>query len=226
MISLFEPVQDGSRGLPLELVTRGLRGVSLLEFMSFDAAPAVAVDEEAAAKEELRFKVDERAAQVATMVEAAREEAATAMKTACDAETEMRVQAERGRAERACAAFAADRQRYFAVAEGQVVKLALAIARRVLAREVAADAMHLQATVRAALARVQDGSRPVLRVCGAETAGWAALLGGEVEVVAEERVAAGECWLETKVGSVELGVRPQIDEIERGMMELTHREVA
>jgi len=124
--------------------------------------------------------------------------------------------------------FAMDRQRYFAAAEAQVVKLALAIARRVLTREVEADTMHLAATVRAALARVHDGSASVLRVRLGEQSQWEALFAksreGTVSVVGDEHMEAGECVLETSVGRVELGVNVQLAEIERGFGELLRRQ--
>ena len=52
------------------------------------------------------------------------------------------------------------------------------------------------------------------------------MLGAEVEVVREERMNAGECRLETSVGHVELGVRSQMEEIERGFGELLERQGA
>ena len=143
MISLFERGKE--IGMPVDLVTRGGRSVSLLEFVPFPAPPLEEIrDTDAGAV----FPVDERAAQVAAMVEAAREGAGREMREACEAEMAARVEEERARGERLVGEFARDRQRYFASAEEQVVRLALAIARRVLQREVKADGMHLEATVR------------------------------------------------------------------------------
>jgi flagellar assembly protein FliH len=44
--------------------------------------------------------------------------------------------------------------------------------------------------------------------------------------VADERLQAGECVLETKLGTVELGVRAQLEEIERGFFDLLNHRPA
>jgi flagellar assembly protein FliH len=46
-------------------------------------------------------------------------------------------------------------------------------------------------------------------------------------VVADAKLGRGECVLETKMGTVELGVRVQLEEIEKGFFDLlNHRPVA
>ena len=42
MISLFEPTGPRSSDLPIDLVTRGARGVALLQFVALNEAPAEA----------------------------------------------------------------------------------------------------------------------------------------------------------------------------------------
>ena len=225
MTSLFEQGTPGSipQLIVTELVETGARAVSLLEFFAVEErphAPKPVEPKEAIA--ESTFVVDERAAQLRAMMDAARDEAADALRRELEAQMAGRLAEERLRVERVCAEFARDRQRYFAAAETQVVKLALAIARKVLSREVAADPMHLSAVVKAALGRVQDGSVSVLRARAAEVENWRALLGGEsVEVVADGRVE--DVVLETSVGRVELGVEVQMEEIERGFAEIEGR---
>ena len=220
MTSLFSRPEAGQ--MPVDLIASGARGVSVLEFFAIEeehaVAQAVARVEESAAQ-----AAQERTRQTRAMVDAAREEAAVAARSEYEVALAEAVATERERAQRVCAEFAHDRQRYFASAEAQVVKLAIAMARRVLAREVAADAMHLTATVRAALACVHDGSATVLRVRNAD--GWAGVFAEEsVSVIEDSRLRDGECVLETEVGRVELGVEVQMSEIERGFAELTHRQ--
>jgi flagellar assembly protein FliH len=224
MTSLFEfaeaPRMRGTQ-LPVELIGGGMRGVSLLEFFALEdeaegeiQAQVAQPGPEAAAQEWAR--------QTAAMVEAARVEAREEARRDYELALAQGIAGERERAERVRLEFAHDRQRYFAAAEAQVVKLALAVARRVLAREVAADAMHLTATVRAALSRVQEGSATVLRVRPDEVSAWAGMLPAEhVTVMGDERV--GECVLETEMGRVELGVESQMREVERGFGELMER---
>ncbi len=228
MISLFETARDAV--LPVDLMMRGGRGVALLEFLAVPD-PADREVEPEAPLAEAEPKVDTQALKLAAMIDAARDESATEMRRVCEAEFAQRLEEERARATELARQFARDRQKYFAAVEGQVVKLALAVARRVLAREVEVDRMHLAATVRAALTRVQDGSKTLLRVPAGEALDWAEMgLGemesGRVEVVSDVRLAPGECVLETSLGRVELGVRPQMEEIESGFDDLTERREA
>ena len=216
MTSLFEGAELGAAPLMVELVERMGRGVAPLDFSSVDRrgeeAPVVAEDE-------ATFSVSERARQVIAMVNAAREETAAAVKAEGEREFLVALGAERERVEALLDEFARDRRTYFMEVEQRVVQLALAIARKVLAREVAVDAMHLTAIVRAALERVQDESVSKLRVPVSTAADWRAMFArGEarVEVVADERLPGGTVRLETSVGQVELGVAAQLEEVERG----------
>ena len=104
-----------------------------------------------------------------------------------------------------------------------MVALALAVAKRVLQREVEADRMYLAATVRAALTRVSDGSRTALRVHPGEALDWAEVGLADVDVVGDEGVRPGECVLETSLGRVELGMRAQMEEIELAFAGLRER---
>lgn len=117
---------------------------------------------------------------------------------------------------------------FFAAAESQVVKLALAVARKILHRDALADGLPLRATVKAALARVQDGSATLLRVPESEVEAWRAMFlrgtGGKVEVLGDEQMMAGQCVLETTVGKVDLGLDAQMDEVERGFGELMQEQ--
>ena len=64
----------------------------------------------------------------------------------------------------------------------------------------------------------------MLRVPADEIAGWREILAKEptssLQLVGDEKLHAGECVIETSVGSVELGVRAQLEEIERGFFDL------
>jgi flagellar assembly protein FliH len=232
MTSLFDFPEVGQAGdMPLDLISSGGRGVSALEFFALEDEECDAATEddvEAEPQRPAESAASDRARQVQVMIEAARADGEDEARRGFEAELHRKLDAERERVEQVCSEFAMDRQRYFAAAEGQVVKLAIAVARRVLAREVEADAMHLTAVVRAALARVHDGSTSVLRVRSGEQAQWEALLAnsreGSVSVVGDAHLEAGECVLETDVGRAELGVQVQLAEIERGFGELLRRQ--
>ena len=128
-----------------------------------------------------------------------------------------------------CARFCGERERYFASVEGEVVKLSLAIAQRVLHREAAIDPLLLTAAARVALEKVRGESGVMLRVPVADEALWkqssvVAMAG--VELVADKRLATGECVIETSAGCVELGVGAQLAEIEQGFFDLLQRRPA
>lgn len=230
MTSLFE-FSDCGASPPIDLVTVGMRGVSLLEFFVLEDEERermVRADSEAEAQRPQELATTERARQMQVMIDAARSGAADQARREFEEQLETRLEVERERVQLVCREFAMDRQRYFSAAESHVVKLAIAIACRVLAREVDADGMHLTAIVRAALARVHDGSASTLRVCVGEQQQWEALFAsgreGAVTVVGDAHLEAGECVLETEVGSVELGVQVQLAEIERGFGALMCRQ--
>jgi len=231
MTSLFEFAEmQGTGEIPIDLISCGGRDVSLLEFFAVEEE-AIRLEREREARAAERTPeaiAHENARLTRVMVDAARAEALLEARRGFEEELAQRLGEERARITRVCGEFAMDRQKYFAAAEVQVVKLAIAIARRVLAKEVAADKMHLTATVRAALSRVHDGSATILRVRASEESKWAEMFGsagdGSVTVVGDDRLGAGECVLETDVGRVELGVEVQIAEIERGFGDLIRRQ--
>jgi flagellar assembly protein FliH len=158
-------------------------------------------------------------ARAASLLEARRE---------FDTELEKRLTEERRRFDRVRIEFARDRQRFFAAAESQVVLLGVAVARKILSREVVTDGLHLRATVKAALVRIQDGSTSTLRVAEEEVALWTEMFQrgsqGRVIVEGDLRLSSGECVLETTLGRVELGVDAQMEEIERGFGELMQQQ--
>ncbi len=230
MTSLFEPVEfsaalGAAPAVMSELMERMKRGVTPLEFSAVGEAAqdAAAAAVTAVPEDEATFSISERARQVIAMVNAAREETAAAVRAECEQELTAGLAAERARVELLCDELARDRRSYFMEVERRVVELSLAIARKVLAREVAIDPMHLTAIVRAALDRVQDESVSKLRVPVSTAADWRAMFArGElrVEVVSDERLPGGTVRLETNVGQVELGVGAQLEEVERGFGEL------
>jgi flagellar assembly protein FliH len=123
------------------------------------------------------------------------------------------------------------RDRYFAEVEQEIVRLALAIAARVLHREAQIDPLLLTGVVRVALEKMADRTGVVLRVAGADVDAWdvvfrATKASERPKVVEDSRLERGECVLETKMGTVELGVRVQLEEIEKGFFDLlNHRPV-
>jgi flagellar assembly protein FliH len=104
-----------------------------------------------------------------------------------------------------------------------MVQLALAVARRIVRREVSLDQDLLLAMMRVALDRLSDAARVTVRLNPAEHDAVAAGLSGQasgnhVTIVADARVARGGCRLESDYGEIEAGVDAQIQEIARALL--------
>lgn len=120
------------------------------------------------------------------------------------------------------------RARFRQDAEEDLVKLAIAIAQRVLHREITTDPEAILGLVKAALQRVE--AREVLRVrvhpedartletCLADLG-----LPEKIEVVADQGLERGGVILETSRGYLEASVNTQLQEIERGFTDLIRR---
>jgi flagellar assembly protein FliH len=152
-----------------------------------------------------------------------------AMRAEMEAEMNLAVTRERQRMADAVHQFRGARERYFGEVEQEVVRLALAIAARVLHREAQIDPLLLAGVVRVAFEKMADRSGVVLRVAGADVQAWERVF-HSMEVSERPRVMEGaglergECVLDTKMGTVELGVRVQLEEIEKGFFDLlNHR---
>jgi len=121
--------------------------------------------------------------------------------------------------------FHVERERYFEVVEPEVVKLALAVAGRILRRESQMDALLLSGAVRVALGQLSASTQVRLRVPSADLELWKDTishlpnLAVKPTVVAGENMRLGECAMETEFGSVDLGVAAQLREIERGFFD-------
>ena len=133
---------------------------------------------------------------------------------------------ERARLTSALAQFARERAVYFQKVEGEVVQLALSIARKILHREAQLDPMLLAAIVRMALEKMEGATEVVLRVHPGHAAEWRTYFGlhmdpgaipGIVEDPAQDPQA---CVLQTSMGTAVAGVEIQLKEIEQGLMDL------
>jgi flagellar assembly protein FliH len=122
--------------------------------------------------------------------------------------------------------FRTRRDEYLARVEHEAVRLALAIAERILHREAQMDPLLLTGAVRVALGQLAETTEVKLRVPAAQCAMWAEMLrlmpglALRPEVVGDTEMQEAEAVLEAELGSVDLGVRAQIAEIERGFFDL------
>lgn len=140
-------------------------------------------------------------------------------------EVEQRLAEERASVSRVVAQFEQEKQRYFSEVEGEVVRLSLAIAERVLHREAKMDPTLLAGAARVALEQVADHSEAVLHVAAEDAVQWNETLcsADAVQIETDHHLAKGEAVLKTRAGSVQLGLQAQLREIERGFFELLHR---
>jgi flagellar assembly protein FliH len=123
------------------------------------------------------------------------------------------------------AAFTQERDRFLHAVEQEVVRLALAIAARILRREAQMDPLLLTGAVRVALGQLSASTEVRLLVPAAELELWTeaiALMPNlplKPKVLPGEGMHTGECTIETTLGSVDLGIRSQLGEIERGFFD-------
>ena len=216
-----------------------IKGVTLLEFEAvdqtdaFENRPGGKADIAASLKQQiavLEGEIAHLSEALPGRLEEARRLARLLARRDWEQELDQRMAEERAMVLKACGDFARERTRYFAAVEAQVVKLALAIAARVLHREARMDPLLLSGAVRVALEKVEQESETRLRVPISEVAMWKAEFesgsSGSVRVLGDEGRARGECVLETSVGTVELGIAAQLGEIERGFFDLMQRRPA
>ncbi|MBZ5550614.1 MAG: hypothetical protein LAO22_22090, partial [Acidobacteriia bacterium] len=122
--------------------------------------------------------------------------------------------------------FALERQDYYRRVEGEIVQLALAIARKILHREAQLDPRALAGIVRVTLEKLDAGTSVHLHVSPKEAADWRHFFACQMEgipvpeVHEDPAMPAGECRIETSLGSTEVGFQSQLKEIETGLLDL------
>jgi flagellar assembly protein FliH len=121
--------------------------------------------------------------------------------------------------------FIKERDRFLQAVEHEVVELAMGVAARILRREAQMDPLLLTGAVRVALGQLAGSTQVRLRVPAAELELWTeamALLPNlavKPVVVPGDGMRLGDCMIETEMGSVDLGIRSQLGEIERGFFD-------
>lgn len=175
---------------------------------------------------ELEREIEQRTRNFETGIQAAREEARDAGRARERSEQSARAAAAYEALAASLGEFAAARDEYLAQVEREVVRLALAIAARVLHREALMDPLLLAGAVRVALGQLAETTEVRLKVPAAECVMWGEMLRLmpnlplHPEVLADPALNAGECLLETGIGNIDLGVKSQLEEIERGFFDL------
>ncbi len=118
-----------------------------------------------------------------------------------------------------------DRARFVHEVEPEVVRLALAIAARILRREAQMDPLFLIGAVRVALGQLAATIEVRLRIPASESELWIETMEHipnlkiRPAVVPDDGMQIGDCVIETEMGSVDLGLRSQLHQMEMALVD-------
>ena len=119
---------------------------------------------------------------------------------------------------------AEDRVRFIHEVEPEVVRLALAIAARILRREAQMDPLFLVGAVRVALGQLAATIEVRLRIPASESELWIETMKHipnikvRPAVVPDGSMQIGDCVIETEMGSVDIGLHSQLHQIEMALV--------
>jgi len=121
-----------------------------------------------------------------------------------------------------------ERQKVHREAERDLVRLAVAIARKILRREILVDPDAIVGIAKAALEKVELRELVRVRVHPADVAaleGWLRRVGvpERVELLGDPSLERGAVLVETTRGELDASVETQLQEIERGLVDLVER---
>jgi flagellar assembly protein FliH len=121
------------------------------------------------------------------------------------------------------------RARFRREAEGDMIRLSLAIARRILRRELAVDPDAMHGLVLGALEKLQSQEICRVRVHPSHAAQITdylkkAVAGTSIEVIADPSREPGAVIFESDRGNLDAGVDSQLQEIERGLIDRLRKQ--
>jgi flagellar assembly protein FliH len=142
------------------------------------------------------------------------------------AKSEEQLVRERAAVAKAVTDFARDRAAYYRKLEGEAVRLALSIVRKILHREAQVDPLLLMGVVKVALEKIEGATEVALLVHPQRAADWRRQLATLVppgrlpEIVEDPALEPDQCRLRTSMGTADLGMEEQLKEIEAGFTDL------
>jgi flagellar assembly protein FliH len=173
---------------------------------------------------QLRAKVDERDAAVARKSREAYEKGLRAGEAAARQSLEGEIRSAVETLATTIAEVASTRSETIRRAEGDVVRLSIEIARRVLHRELSVDSSALEALIKAAIeklrqqevyrVRVHPDQEKLVRDCLGQAG-----RGQGIEVIGDPAQARGGAFFEISRGALDASVGTQLREIERGLID-------
>jgi flagellar assembly protein FliH len=125
--------------------------------------------------------------------------------------------------------FSGERDAYFRDVEPEVVRLALAITKRILHREAQLDPLILAGVVRVALEKVSGSTAVKLHVHPSQMSAWENFIGRQQDLpslpvlVPDPTLQRDQCVLHTSLGITEINLETQLKEVEQGFFDLLER---
>ncbi len=172
-----------------------------------------------------RAEVEMTRAELQGLLAGARIEGAAGLEARAREEAESAAEREAGRITAALDCFERERKGYFARVEGEVVRLALSIAAKILHREAQVDPMLVAALVQIAVNQLKENTAVSVRVHPESAGRWRAHFKAvpqwaDVSVIEDGELEMGDCMLETELGSANFSLAAQLKEVEQGFFDI------
>ena len=199
--------------------------VSSFQYRELPALPCVPVTATEAEPERPRAEVEMSSAELEIRLAGARAEGAKVAEARLAAEMRSRAEAAAAKVSEAVNAFALQQRDYFSRVEGEVVKLALSVAGKILHREAQVDPMLVAALVQIALSQLRENTAVTVRVHPEEADRWRQHFAtrqqtAAVTVTGDPALELGDCLLETELGQANFSLAAQLKEVEQGFFDL------
>ncbi len=203
------------------------RKIEPFVYRALEEEPPAAVDATIEATPTLPPGVPEEEVQHREL--AAREQGRREAEAALRADLQQAIQAEREAIAAAIQDFDRQKDAYYRGIETEIVQLVLAIARKILQRECEIDPLLLSGVVRVALDRLDAETNIELHVSAQSLPQWQNFLDSQrmlirkPALIADASLSSGQCRLETELGTTDLGIDLQMQEVEQAFASLLAR---
>jgi len=211
----------------LSLPRLPLPPVTSFQYREMAAIPALPRIKSVAPEPEVRkqAEVEMSRAELQGLLAEAREQGTTATELRLQDSAREQAEREAGRISAALDGFERERKGYFVRVEAEVVRLALSIAAKILHREAQVDPMLVGALVQIAVNQLKENTSVSVRVHPASAGRWRAHFEASpqwasVTVVEDTELEAGDCVLETELGSANFSLAAQLKEVEQGFFDI------
>ena len=170
-------------------------------------------------------EVEMTRAELQALLAEVRDEATATTEARVREEAHGKAEAEASRVTAVLTAFEAERTDYFKRVESEVVRLSLSIAAKILHREAQVDPLLVAALVQIAVNQLKENTAVNVRVHPDSAELWrsrfeATPQWATVTVVQDGELDAGDCVLETELGSANFSLAAQLKEVEQGFFDI------